>query len=180
MVGASNWAGTLHQILFDMPLHHHALQPNILSGIPHFDEGACSSQNGLAPISSELAFTSLQSSQQRRCQCQHLQSPLLSFLIVYNSKKNLLPKKLLSSSSNTTNPVTSSVPTAPAPTPTMTQTGGAPVAQSVPLSRMSAPQTMNTNVVSGHQTISSMPGPQSGALQLSDINDVIHTGTPNF
>lgn len=96
------------------------------------------------------------------------------------SKKNLLPKKLLSSSSKAANPVATSVPTAAAPTPTMTQTGGAPVAPSVPLARMSAPQTMNTSGLSGNQTISSMPSPQTGSLQLSDINDVIHTGTPNF
>lgn len=91
------------------------------------------------------------------------------------SKKNLLPRKLLSSGSQ------SSATVALQP---VSQTGGtrttATVLQSAPLSNMVSPQPMNAGGLSGNQTISNMPSPQTGGLQLSDINDIIHTGTPNF
>ena len=96
------------------------------------------------------------------------------------SRKNLLPKKLLGGS------------TAGAPVPSthpVTQTGGGGsiaanqvpvvVAQTAPV--RSAPNlNSNPGVMRGNQTISSLPNPQNSGLQLSDINDVIHTGTPNF
>ena len=96
------------------------------------------------------------------------------------SKKNLLPRKLLSSSSNSAGPVAAPAPAVPAGAPVASQTGGARAAPTTPLAKMASPPAMNTGVLSGNQTISNMPSPQTGGLQLSDINDVIHTGTPNF
>ena len=92
------------------------------------------------------------------------------------SKKNLLPRKLLSSSSNSAAPA----PAVAAGAPVASQTGGARAAPTTPVAKMASPPAMNTGVLSGNQTISNMPSPQTGGLQLSDINDVIHTGTPNF
>lgn len=94
------------------------------------------------------------------------------------SRKNLLPKKLLGGSSST--PVVASTPTA-------MQVGGSgasnpasvTVGQAAPVRSM--PNVAATaSVLRGNQTISSMPSPQNSSLQLSDINEVIHTGTPNF
>ena len=94
------------------------------------------------------------------------------------SRKNLLPKKLMGGSSSAA-PVASTAPpmqvgggVAHNPAP-VTVAQAAPV-RSVPNVAASAP------VLRGNQTISSMPSPQNSGLQLSDINDVIHTGTPNF
>lgn len=97
------------------------------------------------------------------------------------SKKNLLPRKLLSSISNSAAPapVANAVATG-AGAPIASQTGGARAAPSTPLAKMASPPAMNTSVLSGNQTISNMPSPQTAGLQLSDINDIIHTGTPNF
>ena len=90
------------------------------------------------------------------------------------NKKKLLPSKMLSGSTAPT-----SVP------PVMTGGGNVPVRPQV----MSQPATVNTNpvrpptnpgVMNGNQTISNMPTVPPPTLEISDINDVIHTGTPNF
>ena len=87
------------------------------------------------------------------------------------SKKNLLPSKLMNGTNNAPKVVTTAPPV---------QNGGSAVPG--PVSNVSSavtPATSN-NLLSGNQTITNMPSPKISGLEISDINDVIHTGTPNF
>jgi hypothetical protein len=112
-----------------------------------------------------------------------IMSLLVGGSVFFLNKKKLLTGKL-SSSANISSasayvppPVAAPVPT-PAPLRTQ-QVGGA---------YNTAPVSLPANIVSAapvnmgvpNQTISSMPSAAQPSLVLSDISDVIHTGTPNF
>ena len=97
-----------------------------------------------------------------------------------NKKSSLLKKKLLGGGSSTAS--------APGPAaPAVAQVPVQPVRNvgaQVPVNRVSAAarptpnmQSVNLNMNGGGQTISSSVNP---GIELSDINDVIHTGIPNF
>ena len=113
-----------------------------------------------------------------------------------NKKENFLKKKLLGGASKAsaagatasagaagTAGTAASTPVSVAPTPVPSVQQVRNMTQQVPVSRVGQVRatpnmsSVNLNMSGGGQTISSGMNP---GIELSDINDVIHTGIPNF
>ena len=101
-----------------------------------------------------------------------------------NKKDNFLKKKLLGGASKASvGPAVAPAPVSVAPTPVPSAQPVRNMAQQVPVGRVGQVRptpnmsSVNLNMSGGGQTISSGMNP---GIELSDINDVIHTGIPNF